>query len=707
MVLSNSQIQKRATAYSFLAHVRNNGTFIEGPLDVFAPIIKHALTELYPEGSVKGSCLFEITQKIEERFGLNIPTSVMFHIMRKIADNVNKISGKRDIQIFDDGSFVIEKFIFEDYKELIDNSKKEVAEVLKLFQGFCKIHNLGHSVKENDLISFIEQNRTEISYLLSHEPKGDCETQSIVVQFVATFCNASQIYETLQNLYLGSMLTSYLTYQPKEVNMGVELLLDTNFIVSLLDLNTPESTKTCSIFMETSKSLGYRFTVLKDTIEEFQALLSYKAQTLDQSIIAKSINKEDIYNACDRRKLTCSDLERISDNIEDTLRDDFGIYIIPNTDKLKSKAKFSREYKFFKEIRISDKSALHDAMAVLYVKEKRGDKAIYDFEKVNCWFVNNAISHNGENYSRIAIEGEHSAQPECIKVDNLLNIIWLSNPSVGIADKDFVEVGISSMVACAQTTMLPKARIIKELDDNIQKYRQEHNITDKDIVRLSTRITQRQITDIQSLNELAQKDAANFAARVKSEARQQEQLENERAQRFETLINEMRDGIEWIKQNKENLNQKNKERVEGLNKQEEDLKRRSKTLALKEQEASRQLHCAYEQENRRRSKKAEEWLSEQFQQKKRPWQYAMYITIIVIIIVVILLIGIPEHPTIKILRSNPFVTTIIGFIISGVVFKNYNDWCHNPNYEEKYKQSLKLPDELKELSYEEFKKGLN
>ena len=129
-------------------------------------------------------------------------------------------------------------------------------------------------------------------------------------------------------------------------NMEVILLLDTNFIISLLDLNTPESTHTCRKLLEVCKNLGYKFHLLKDTIEEIKSLLNSKSLNYDKAIIIKYINREDIYNACERRKLNSVDLDRISDNLENILTSIYGIKLIPNTDKLKNKAKFSREYSF-------------------------------------------------------------------------------------------------------------------------------------------------------------------------------------------------------------------------------------------------------------------------------------------------------------------------------------------------------------------------
>ena len=135
------------------------------------------------------------------------------------------------------------------------------------------------------------------------------------------------------------------------------------------------------------------------------------------------------------------------------------------------------------------------------------------------------------------LQDNKTAQPETIKVDNLLNIIWLSNPSFGVNNAEVVDVGLASMVSYALSATLPKSRIIKELDENIQKYRQDCNITDKDVLRLSTRIVNRQIEDVQSLNELARKDKTMFAAKVKEEAAKQEQIDNDTAQKLQRLIN--------------------------------------------------------------------------------------------------------------------------------------------------------------------------
>ena len=50
------------------------------------------------------------------------------------------------------------------------------------------------------------------------------------------------------------------------------------------------------------------------------------------------------------------------------------------------------------------------------------------------------------------------------------------------------EIGLTSTIALTLSQNLPKAKILRELDDNIHKYAEE-KISDEDIVRVATRIT--------------------------------------------------------------------------------------------------------------------------------------------------------------------------------------------------------------------------
>lgn len=139
-------------------------------------------------------------------------------------------------------------------------------------------------------------------------------------------------------------------------------------------------------------------------------------------------------------------------------------------------------------------------------------------------------------------------------------------------------MGITSLVSYTLNASLPKARIIKELDDNIHKYREIYKITDKDIINLSTRIANRQIKDVEGINELAKKNEAAFAAKVKEESIKQEQIEASRVQKMDSLFKMLQGEIKNIQENQVKMQQKYNERLQILDQKEEEIKKNEQTI---------------------------------------------------------------------------------------------------------------------------------
>ena len=372
--------------------------------------------------------------------------------------------------------------------EMLQQVSAEVSLIQEVYEQFCLVYE--YNAKNcPSVIDFIDHNRISLSSYISGKSKDKEKDYTVAAQFVDFCKKIPAIYLLLCNLYLGSVITCYLEFKPQEVKMNVDLLLDTNFIISLLDLNTEESTKTCKKLMEITKSIGYTYHVLIDTIEETQSLLRFKSRIFNTDVIYKFINKEDVISACERMGYNDSDLDRIADNLEDTLLK-MGIQILYNTSHLDGKARYSSEYSILKSKRNTSKAALHDAKAIYYVKEKRGKK-IDTFEESNCWFVNNSITHDNDRDSieTLLNENNKGGMPEIIRADDLLNILWLSNPQIDmdIANSELSDIGLTSLVSLTLNKSLPKAHVIRDLDENIQKYRTE-DVTDRDVLMLSTRI---------------------------------------------------------------------------------------------------------------------------------------------------------------------------------------------------------------------------
>lgn len=588
---ANDNITRRAITYSVLAHISSSAKLAKGQLDVFVPIVKKCLHHISDgKAEIKGANISEIADRIVTDWQIEIPVPVLRTILTQISKEFDCDEDSKPFVLNNDDSFWIKRFIFADFDAEIKESEHNVKELQNAYLKFCKIQNI-QSEDGKGVIRFIEQHKDTLAHYLRNSNCPDKTDYSLPAKFIEYFKPIKPLYEEIRDLYLGATISCAIGYQFNGLKNDVTLLLDTNFIISLLDLNTPESTRTCSKLLEVCKKSGYSFLILPETKEEIQSLLEFKSRSLDKVALQKNVNKEDVFCACERRGLNSADLMRISDNIEDSLTK-FSIRILPNSTTLKNKAKFSNEYQTLKTYRNNNKAALHDAMAIMYVREKRGGKAVKSFEKVNCWFVNNSITHDFEHSAiENIIRGNSSEnQPEIIKADDLLNILWLSAPSIRseVSSDEMVDIGLTTLVAHTLNKSLPKARIIRELDENIQKYKTE-DITDRDVYLLSVRIANNQVKDIEELNTLAVKDTVEFNCRVKEEARKQAEIENEQREQLNKLYSELSNAIHSISKqseamvlDKEALDKQNQNLQEKLKKSESDNEAISEESGIKD-----------------------------------------------------------------------------------------------------------------------------
>lgn len=684
--------KQTALTYSLLAHIRTTSTLVKGPLDIFVPLIKRVLSKMNEDGIFSGKSISEIKKYSDDLYEIDFPIPVIEKILKKIANEINTAE-KSYFKLYQDKAFAINGYFFTEFEENVRKHKIEIENLEKLFKKFKETSEI-NKVEENSIFRFIEKNKHSLSRYLSANQPDRIEDFSAEAQFVKFFQHITPVYELIKEIYLGSILAGYIEFEPKEVNMEVELLLDTNFVIGLLDLNTPESTHTCRTLLEIANSQGYKCKILSDTIEEIQALLEAKSNFFNQSFLQKKVNPEDIYNACERRKLNSADLERISDNLKDELNS-FKIYTIYDTRKLKNKAKLSEEYKFLKPRRNTPKAALHDAAAIIYVKDKRG-KDSYSFDKVNCWFVNNAI--NRDNQQIYTPNGKR--QPEIIKADDLLNILWLSNPQskVSITDDQIVDIGLSSLISLTLNQSIPKASIIRELDDNIHKYA-DKKINDTDIVRIATRITSNQIKNIDELNSLAENNKKEFVKRLQQEADRQKETESKRMKMLDDAVENFKKKTSNIEVVKEEYNediQSKKSQINSLteanSKKDDEIKKLKKQITKRENEGREELRDKF------------------YNQKLSRWRLKSWVEFVLSILLLIFPLlyicyqsewNLSKSITaLKNLEENYWISlalTIAGIIFTKITLPTLLGKYRNHSNINSYKSNLKLPVNLKPI----------
>lgn len=516
-------MERKIITYSLLAHINNQTKSNSSYEAIFIPLVKRGLAKMCNSGQFKGDDLNDIKKHIDELYGLDMPNTILKKILYKIEMEINTAE-KQVIKFYSGGSFIISEYVFDEYEEEIQKRSEDLNRLQDFFVEFLKVENVPDQSKS--LFDFVEQNKISLGkYINKKYPHeiADNTTEARFVNFIKPF---NDLYALLQSVYVGSIISTYLEYQPSGIKHDVELVLDTNFIISLIDLNTINSTENCRRLLEIAAKLGYKFTVLAITLKEIDQLLKTRVDYFDEAFLSKLVDPEDIYNACERRNLTKTDLEQIRNNLVSEI-DKFNISIVHHTERYENKAKYSNEYEKLREKRNTSFAALHDATCIEYVKEKRG-RPTYEFDKVNCWFVNNSSSR-GFYHS-------NGSQPFIIKAEDLLNLLWLASPMVhsNMSNSELSSIGLSRLVSSTLDDSLPSAMTIRRLDENIQKYA-KGNISDEDIVRISKKIAERTISNLDTLNETAEDDQKKFVETLQEIADAQKKKETE----FNNLLNRL------------------------------------------------------------------------------------------------------------------------------------------------------------------------
>ena len=698
--------KNKVITYSLLAHINNSRTLSTGLLDLFVPLVKQALSDLSKKGTDRGGNIIEIKGCVDERFGLDIPIPILKRLLRKIQSEVNN-EEKTRLYLYNDGAYSLLDYEFDEYDEVISKKQTEIESLENLFRQFCEANKVTKT-EYTSIFDFINRNKLSIAKYLSidHLPQSDGQGSLLIeAKFTQFFRKSPEVYGTIRNIYLGSIISTYIEYRTDEVKSNIELLFDTNFIIGLLDLNTPESSHTCNKLIEIGKGLGYKLSIMDSTIVEIQSLLRARAEYFDTAYLVRKINREDIYNACDRRGLTKTDLQRIADKLEDFLSN-VGIYKIPNTDKYKNIARHSKEFESLKQLRHSDRSALHDASAIHYVKEKRG-RPVYVFEEVNCWFVHNSINSVNENFST----GEaRTGKPlsENIKVDDLLNILWLTNPgfSQSLKENDLTDFGLNALISSTLSDALPKAALIRDLDKNINKYVSDSTISADDIIRIATRISNREFADIEELNKLEETNPKEFIQKIKQASEEQEAKEIERAKKLDELLSELTTSQKIIKAKEISLEEqhndlaKRKEAVVG-----EIEKVKEEHIELRKN-ITREKQLRLTEENNRRKKDRDTFINN----KIKNWRLQGWFELIFCLLIFFLGAtyffwshnwSLTEaSKSFKEAKENLVICSVLflgGLVLNVVVIKSLVDKYRNHSNIKAYRELIKIPDELTEL----------
>ncbi|GHT12994.1 hypothetical protein AGMMS4956_08460 [Bacteroidia bacterium] len=626
---------KLILTYSLLGYLKETaGDSTKSLTDIFVPIAKKALSDYSKEKGlieIKGRSLGEIQSKIKETFEIEIPIPILQVILKTIEREVNNV---QTFSLYNDGSFIIKSFIFDDIEEQIDKEKENITILEEDYKLFCE-----NTQTEYDFSKLKEFILAQNIDLFSENKSSYLDLNYTIPKYIHQKFGDKKIFDIITNIYLGGIISSYLTLKiEKPVAQGTELLIDTNFFISLIDLNTEDSYYTCKQLFDLCIRMGFRFSILNTTVEQIKILLNNRITDFASKDIIGTVRGADVFNACIRREIDKTQLEQIKDSVAKKI-EKFGIVIIQDAQirDIREKAEKSTIYRDLKQKRDYDLSALNDAIAQLYVQKKKGS-SIKEFADVKCWFLHN--SFNSYSYA----QNQKIFERYSLGANELLVLLWLSNPAqtTSIQDHALAQGTLSSYVTKYRQTKTPSKDILKVIKKRADKAIEFGQVTETDLYRTCIRMSEGDITNEEVASiEIMPDD--EFALKLK-------QFAKEGYERIETLSVQNKEKDLTINK----LNSENKKKKAELKQQQQTIEQQQSTI----NQLADRLSVVEEKEYEREKNK---FVSDKLKKDKK-WKIAYVLFVCIVLGVWIINNVFSKIISISISSVTAFILFFVGLV---------------------------------------------
>lgn len=285
--------------------------------EMYFPIIKYSLAKIFAAktGGKVYCTADEVSEFIDDKFGIKIPTIVIAKSICKIGNNQNfslvVYENGHSFQI--NGAFYDEDNIEE--KEQFFSGKLE--EIETKYQEF--LSQQGCSDDGVTFVQFIADNTDDIlGYFENNNKNCVNEKYATLILFLQYVHDSDkELYSIVHQLFWSSIVVAFLKSDKPLVNdsdngIRTEYFLDTSIVLGLLELSTSlkqtYSKEVCSIIINS----GGLLKVNPMTVEEIKYILEKVEQNGPNPLT-------DIYDSYTRRKLIPNDLAKIRLNLDKKL----------------------------------------------------------------------------------------------------------------------------------------------------------------------------------------------------------------------------------------------------------------------------------------------------------------------------------------------------------------------------------------------------
>lgn len=354
--------------------------------EMYFPIIKYSLAKIFAAktGGEVYCTADEVSDFIDDKFGIKIPTIVIAKSICKIGNNQNfsLVVYEKGHSFQINGAFYDEDNIEE--KERFFSGKLE--EIETKYQEF--LSQQGCSDDGVTFVQFIADNTDDILGYFENENKNCVNEKYATLILFLQYVHDSdkELYSIVHQLFWSSIVVAFLKSDKPLVNdsdngIRTEYFLDTSIVLGLLELSTSlketYSKEVCSIIINS----GGLLKVNPMTVEEIKYILEKVEQNGPNPLT-------DIYDSYTRRKLIPNDLAKIRLNLDKKLIA-LQIEVFPNmsptaVQQVINDYKGKTITKLLGDIRSNNQSSyskdnfreIHDVYMDDYIKGRRKEKKL-------------------------------------------------------------------------------------------------------------------------------------------------------------------------------------------------------------------------------------------------------------------------------------------------------------------------------------------
>jgi len=504
------------SAYCFLSALTENQNDLYN--QVYVPICKRALSLYSLNGHTHGQ-VSDIKALIFSEYGIDVPMSILQNLIRAVEKQMSKKDKTNaDFKIFEKGkSFQIGHYVFSELEEQYKKSARDANAIQLAFQDYMKTEDVGLEIVP-PFIEFLNKNKKNLALYFKGKPEANEGAIEVTylphVHFLERIATSNHyLYKIAESLYLGSIVASFLESGidvDAKFTEGEIYYLDTPIVLRALDLQKEEETTPVLELFNLIQTTGGELRILSITVDEIQGIINKAIVNYDNKVPTSTINE-----ACVRGLRKKSGLITLAAKIESTLYEQFKITTEQYSNSLAEKFKKNTDVEALKQLRYNKGSAIHDVLAYLYVREKRGNP-IATFQKAKIWF----LTSNNSLHAFNTMHPNNSGISEIATPEALTSILWLKNPNKNI-DK-VKSIGLSELMASTIVEEVASGDLINEFADQIQRI--DHFSSDDYRILLGS-VAHESAKNIVNFVELANRDPQ----KAKIEA--QKLVERERSRR--------------------------------------------------------------------------------------------------------------------------------------------------------------------------------